>query len=129
LVKNLIWHVGKLENGKSSEITKVQDLIKKFDIKQSVFTLDALHCQKKTVKAIIESDNDYIITVKRNQPKLHDSIKEKTKTQSENAFSWKQNGHGHSVSCRIKVWEAPSSITGQWTGLSRVISVTCDRYS
>ena len=28
LAKNLIWHVGKLENGKSSEITKVQDLIK-----------------------------------------------------------------------------------------------------
>jgi hypothetical protein len=42
---NLIWHVGKLENGKSSEI--VQDLIEQFDIKQSVFTLDALHCQKK----------------------------------------------------------------------------------
>lgn len=43
---NLVWHVGQLENGKSSEITKVQDLIKKLDIKQSVFTLDALHGQK-----------------------------------------------------------------------------------
>ena len=32
LVKNLIWHVSKLENGKSSEITKVQYLIKKIDI-------------------------------------------------------------------------------------------------
>lgn len=62
------------------------------------------------VKAITESDNDYIITVKRNQPKLHDYIKEKTKTQPEAAFSWKQNGHGHSVSCRIKVWEAPASM-------------------
>jgi predicted transposase YbfD/YdcC len=76
------------------------------------------------VKAIIESDNYYIITVKRNQPKLHDSIKETAKTQPEDAFSWKQNGHGHSVICRIKVWEAPSSMTEQWTGLSRVISVT-----
>jgi predicted transposase YbfD/YdcC len=121
---NLVWHVGKLENGKSSEITKVQDIIKKLDIKQSVFTLDALHCQKKTVKIIIESDNDYIITAKRNQPKLHDSIKEKTKTQPEDAFSWKQKGHGHPVSCRIKIWKAPSSMTKQWTGLSKVISVT-----
>ena len=50
---------------------------------------------KKTVEAIIESNNDYIITVKRNQPKLHDSIREKTKTQPEDAFSWKQEGHGH----------------------------------
>ena len=79
---------------------------------------------KKTVKIIIESDNNYIITVKRNQPKLHYSIKEKTKIQPEDAFSWKQNGHGHSVSCRIKIWEAPSSMTGQWTGLSKVISIT-----
>ena len=64
-------------------------MIKKFNIKQSVFTLDALHCQKKTVKIIIESNNHYIITVKKNQPKLHDSIKEKTQTQPKDAFSWK----------------------------------------
>ena len=34
------------------------------------------------------------------------------------------NGHGHSVSCRIKVWEAPASMIEPWTGLSKVISVT-----
>ena len=34
------------------------------------------------------------------------------------------NGYGHSVSCRIKIWEAPSSMAEQWTGLSKVISVT-----
>jgi len=28
------------------------------------------------------------------------------------------------ISCRIKVWEAPSSMTEQWKGLSKVISVT-----
>ena len=43
----LIWGVGKLENGKGSEIDKVCNLIKTFNITHSVFTLDALHCQKK----------------------------------------------------------------------------------
>jgi hypothetical protein len=27
--------------------------------------MDALHCQKKTVKEIVESNNDYIIKVKK----------------------------------------------------------------
>jgi len=39
--------VGKLENKKSSEIPTVESLIEKLDLKDVVFTLDALHCQKK----------------------------------------------------------------------------------
>jgi hypothetical protein len=43
----LILQVGKLENDKRSEIAVVQELIGKLGIERSVFTLDALHCQKK----------------------------------------------------------------------------------
>jgi len=39
-----------------------------------VLTLDALHCQKATVTAIIESQNDYCIAVKENQKKLFERI-------------------------------------------------------
>jgi len=121
---NLIWHVGQLENGKGSEINKVQDLIQALEIKRSLFTLDALHCQKKTVKLIIDSGNGYVITVKKNQPKLYHSITNQTYTPPEDANRWKQNGHGHPVSCRLKVWQAEPSMVTQWSGLSRVISVT-----
>lgn len=120
----LIWHVGKLENGKSSEITKGQQLLKMFKIKHCIFTLDALHCQKKTVTTIVESDNGYVITVKKNQPKLYSSITEQPQTPAEDSFSGKQEGHGHNVKCRIKVWPAPETRIDQWTGLSKVISVT-----
>jgi hypothetical protein len=44
---NLVWRVGQLENANSSEIHKVQELLTLFDRKQSVVTLDALHCQKQ----------------------------------------------------------------------------------
>jgi predicted transposase YbfD/YdcC len=44
-------------------------------LKGAVFTLDALHCQKKTVKSIIDSGNDYVIAVKGNQPHLLQTIK------------------------------------------------------
>jgi len=35
-----------------------------------------LHCNKEITKTIIESKNDYLITVKRNQIKLHNRLKE-----------------------------------------------------
>jgi hypothetical protein len=44
---HLIRQVGKLENDQRSEIDLVQELIGQLHIERSVFTLDALHCQKK----------------------------------------------------------------------------------
>jgi NADH/NAD ratio-sensing transcriptional regulator Rex len=43
----LIGPIARLENDKCSEIEVVQKLIKALQIERSVFTLDALHCQKK----------------------------------------------------------------------------------
>lgn len=45
--RQLICCVGKLDNDKHSEIDLVQELIGTLRIERSVFTLDALHCQKK----------------------------------------------------------------------------------
>ena len=45
--KGLISAVGKLENDKRSEIDVVRELIDTLHIERAVFTLDALHCQKK----------------------------------------------------------------------------------
>lgn len=65
----------KIETGKESEIPSVQELIKMLNLKEITFTLDALHCQEKTVKAIKKSKNHYIIGVKNNQKKLCRDIK------------------------------------------------------
>ena len=65
------------ESKKGNEIEIVQQLIKLLDLEGVVFSLDALHCQKATTKLILESKNDYLIGVKRNQPKLHESVKKK----------------------------------------------------
>jgi hypothetical protein len=42
-----IWEVKRLENGKISEMVSVQELLKTLEIKGFLFTLDALHLQKK----------------------------------------------------------------------------------
>jgi hypothetical protein len=65
---------GKVTN-KSNEIPLVVQLIERLDLTGLIFTADALHCQKKTVKAIIGSGNNYVIGVKGNQPKLHKALK------------------------------------------------------
>lgn len=52
---------------KSNEIPLVQEMMEEFPLQDLVITLDALHCQSKTLKAIKNSGNDYVVQVKDNQ--------------------------------------------------------------
>lgn len=47
--RGLVIGLDKLNNKDSSEIQTVQNLIATLDIEEVVFSLDALHCQKKLV--------------------------------------------------------------------------------
>lgn len=60
--RGLVLGLDKLENKKGSEITTVQNLIATLDIEGVVFSLDALHCQKKLAFLIIDSGNDYALS-------------------------------------------------------------------
>lgn len=60
--------------GKSNEITAVPRLLELLELGGAVVTLDAMHCQKETARAIREQDADYLLTVKANQPSLHDEL-------------------------------------------------------
>lgn len=70
-----VINVWKVWGEKKSEIPVVRQLIRDLWLEWVIFTIDALHCQKETVKAIIESKNDYIIWVKWNQKKLQNNVK------------------------------------------------------
>jgi len=52
---------------KSNEIPLVQEMLESFPLQDMIITLDALHCQTKTAKAIKESGNEYVLQVKNNQ--------------------------------------------------------------
>ena len=47
---------------KSNEIPLVQEMMEEFPLKEFVLTMDALHCQTETLKAIKDSGNDYVVT-------------------------------------------------------------------
>ncbi len=59
-----------MENKQKSEVEVVQELVKELSGNKIVITVDALHCQKKTLALIINGGNDYIVTLKKNQLNL-----------------------------------------------------------
>ncbi len=79
--KEVIW-TQNINSWKESEIPAVRKLIEMLWLKWVVFTADALHCQKETLKTIKESWNDYVIWVKWNQPKLQNIVKKQTKKKA-----------------------------------------------
>ena len=61
---------------KSNEITAIPELIDQLDVKDAIVTIDAMGCQKKIAKKIVDSQADYVLAVKGNQAKLHEAIKD-----------------------------------------------------
>lgn len=61
---------------KSNEIPAVPVLLKLLELEGAVVTVDAMHCQVETAKAILDAGADYIFTVKRNQESLFDVLNE-----------------------------------------------------
>ena len=61
-------------DNKSNEIPAVRELMDMLDIKGSVLTMDAMHCQKETVAKIIENGGDYVVQLKRNQGSFYEDV-------------------------------------------------------
>ena len=52
---------------KSNEITALPKLLRILDLADCIVTIDAMGCQKKIAKEIIEADADYVLSLKGNQ--------------------------------------------------------------
>ena len=57
---------------KSNEITAIPKLLKMLSIENSVITIDAMGCQTKIAKQIINQKADYVLSLKENQKTLYD---------------------------------------------------------
>ncbi|PHJ57082.1 transposase [Nostoc linckia z18] len=61
-------------DSQSNEITAIPELLKVLDLSGCIVTIDAIGCQKEIVKLITEQSADYVITLKKNQGNLYDSV-------------------------------------------------------
>lgn len=59
----------------SNEITAIPKLLKMIDLRGTTVTLDAMGCQKEIATEILNGGGDYVISLKDNQPKLHEIVK------------------------------------------------------
>ena len=61
---------------KSNEITAIPKLLDALDISGSIVTIDAMGCQKKIAKKIVDKGGDYIFGLKGNQGTLNDDVRD-----------------------------------------------------
>ncbi len=61
-------------DSKSNEITAIPKLLEMLELKGAIVSIDAMGCQKKIAKKIIDNEGDYVLAVKDNHPKLADAI-------------------------------------------------------
>lgn len=79
---------------------------------------------KKTLKVILDSQNNYLVKVKANQPSLLSSIKEIIETSSSlSSFTEEQTKRGRKEKRITKIYLPTSKIPDGWYGLNRIIQV------
>ena len=59
---------------KTNEITAGREILNMFEVTGAIITADAIHCQKETIKQIVDKGGDYIIQIKENQKNLYKDI-------------------------------------------------------
>jgi len=85
---------------KSNEIPAVPELLELLEIEGCIVTLDALHCQTKTVETILGKKADYVLPVKENQPRLLETLQrlfddpEEMRWVECDTFRTVEKGHG-----------------------------------
>jgi predicted transposase YbfD/YdcC len=127
---------------KSNEITVVPELLEQINIKGCIVTVDALNCQKEIATKIIERGGDYVLSLKKNHPLLHQEVVD--------WFEWAQarqfrdvpsdfhqtmnKGHGRLETRRCWVIHDPRALQQMgydtsWAGLQSVALVERTRHS
>jgi predicted transposase YbfD/YdcC len=71
---------------KSNEITAIPKLLDGLELSGCIVTIDAMGCQKKIAKKIVDKDCDYLFGLKGNQGALNDDVREFFRYAEEEQF-------------------------------------------
>ena len=119
---------------KSNEITAIPELLKVLSLKGCIVTIDAIGCQKKIIKQIINQDGDYVIALKKNQGGLYERVEKlfeqalldnfKGLIKTEYRQSEDERGRQETRYCQI-LTNINQSIDpkGEWKGLKSIAYV------
>lgn len=115
-------------DSKSNEIPAVQELLEMLQLEGAVVTMDAMHCQKKTLRKIELRGADYVVPVKGNQDKLHKRLRDEVDGWTDKNFdvrrlrthSKTERSHGRTETRTCMVHPAPSDLKKQWPALQTI---------
>ena len=114
-----------LENKYQSEIEVVEALVKELWNMKVIITMDALHCQKKTIQSIIDGNNDYIVTIKKNQLTLFKTAQQLVSSVSVSDEHLEYESlHGRTTTRLTQVYEVLPQSLPDWAGAKNIIVVT-----
>ena len=116
---------------KSNEITAIPELLKVLSLKGCIVTIDAIGCQKKIVKQIIDQDGNYVIALKKNQGGLYERVEKlfeqailndfKGLLKSEYRQSENDRGRSETRYCQILTnINQEIDPNGEWKGLNSI---------
>jgi predicted transposase YbfD/YdcC len=128
---------------KSNEITAVSQLLDILSLEGAIITMDAMGCQRDTVKKITDKGADYCIALKGNQGDTHKSAEffftdlEQNKPVALDelhrvkTFKTEEKGHGRietRVSTSVPAHLALGEETTRWFGVKSVTMIESTRY-
>jgi predicted transposase YbfD/YdcC len=91
-------------DGKTNEITRFGPLLDQIgDLRDTVITADAMHCQREHVDYLAERGAHWILTVKGNQPHLHKQLSRLSWRQVPQAARQDDRGHGRREIRTLKI--------------------------
>jgi len=89
-----------------------------------------MHCiVKKTLETIINSDNNYVIAVKKNQLKLYNQISELSEKWKNKIDYYKsqEKNRGRKEIRKVYVYRASQEIRNSWVGVCEIVKVVRER--
>ena len=117
---------------KSNEITAIPELIKMLDIKGALVTIDAMACQTKIAKIIIDKGGDYLLAVKNNQGKLRQAVEDvfsvKRSAVTDEAVFEQAHGRTESRRCYVFGSDKLEGNFSRWKGLKSIVMVENFRF-
>ncbi|MCP4459917.1 MAG: ISAs1 family transposase [Cytophagales bacterium] len=122
---------------KSNEITAIPELLKMLDIKGCIVSIDAMGCQKKIARQIIDQQGDYVLGLKGNQESLMDEVvehfgqidKEMLKSSAYEYYETEEVNHGRKeIRCYLTTDDIEElTRVDEWEGLNVIGVVQSER--
>ena len=117
---------------RSNEIAALPALIELLSLDGATVTLDAMHCQRARAEAILARGGDYLMTVKTNQPTLHQDIRlllEDPAATPDDSDQSVDGDHGRIETRRAAVVHDIAWLqqAHRWPGLQTIAKLTASR--